>query len=311
MRFLEARTARTSTRGKDRAVRLMSMLRPLIDGRPASMRANTAYPIKFLNRISETDNRKISQQCCIDVHPLSLEKRECPYLTIYSVALIQIGDQKHAGFKQLDSTRQLSNLRAKQHPQSTSDQVLQEKCLFVELRGHLRALNSDGGRATALVSLGSQDLVVMAAQLQTILGPRIKVRLHIDRTTNPLLLPDTPELGERAGTLDGRLVVSGRLENVVGAAIGRDGTLLLCCRRGVVAAVRLDDVVLDEGVPGPTVQRDVAVDGSSIPGAGVGDGAACSGIPALSSDEVVDVVPADRVLATSLYCVMFDSIEIL
>jgi hypothetical protein len=140
----------------------------------------------------------------------------------------------------------------------------------------------------------------VAAQLQTVLGPRIEVSPDVDRATHTLLLPDAPELRERAGALNGWLVGSLSLKNIVSATINGDGALLLCCRGGVVAAVRLDDVVLDERVPGPAVKRNVAVDVCAIPGTGVGDGAGGSGVPALSGNKVVYVVPRDRVFASSL-----------
>jgi hypothetical protein len=134
------------------------------------------------------------------------------------------------------------------------------------------------------------------AKLLSVLGPRIKVSLDVDRATNTLLLPDGPELLEGRGAVDRRLVDTGGLEDVVGAAVGGDGSLLLSSRTRVVRAICLDNVVLDQRVAGPAVQRDVRVNVARVPGSGVGDVADTAGVPALASDEVADVGPLDIVL---------------
>lgn len=170
---------------------------------------------------------------------------------------------------------------------------------------HLRTLHSDGSGSTASVSLRCQNLVVVASELKSILGPRIKVRLDIDSAADPLLLPDTPELGECAGTLDRRLVDTSRLQDVVGAAVNGNSSLLACCRSRVVGTVRLDDVVLDERVLGPAVKGDVRVDRPSVPGTAVGNGAACSGLPSLAGDEVADVGPSGGIFATGLFMLVY------
>jgi hypothetical protein len=163
----------------------------------------------------------------------------------------------------------------------------------------LRALDSDRSRSGAAVSFGSKDLVVVRSQLLAVLGPSIKVGLNVDRTTNTLLLPDRPELLEGRGTIDRRLVGTGGLENVVSATVSGNGTLLLSSRTGVVRAVSLDNVVLDQRITSPAVERDVRVDIAGIPGTRVGDVADTAGVPALTSDEVADVGPLDIVLFIS------------
>lgn len=136
--------------------------------------------------------------------------------------------------------------------------------------------------------------------LLAILLPRIEMSLDGDGSTNALLLADRPVLLKGRGAINGWLIVAGGLEDIIGAAIGGDAALLLCGRAGVVAAVCLDDVVLDERVAGPSVQGDVAVDVGSVPCAVVGHGFAASWVPALAGDEVVHVVPGYVILVISL-----------
>jgi hypothetical protein len=118
----------------------------------------------------------------------------------------------------------------------------------------------------------------------------------VDHATNALLLPDRPVLLERACTIDTWLIVAGSLQDVVSAAISSDGSLLLSSRSRVVRPVGLDNVVFNQWVAGPAVQRDVAVNIGSVPGTRVGDVADAAGVPALASDEVADVGPLDIVL---------------
>lgn len=122
---------------------------------------------------------------------------------------------------------------------------------------HLSRVNSDGSRPRALVALGGEDLVVVGAELQAVLLPGIKVRLDVDGAADALLLADGPELREGRRAVDGGLVDARGLEDVVVAAVRGDGALLGCGRCRVVAAVGLDDVVLDERVASPAVERDV------------------------------------------------------
>lgn len=107
----------------------------------------------------------------------------------------------------------------------------------------------------------------MRAQLLSVLAPRIKVGTDINGSTDTLLLPNRPELLEGRCSVNTGLVGAGGLEDIVGAAVDGDGTLLLSSRGGVVGAVGLDDVVLDQGVAGPAVQGDVRVDILGVPSA--------------------------------------------
>lgn len=101
--------------------------------------------------------------------------------------------------------------------------------------------------------------------------------------TDTLGTADGPELLKGSSTVDGWLVVTGSLENVVCAAVRVDGALLLSSRRGVVGAVGLDNVVLDERVAGPAIQRNVRVYVLRVPGTAVGHGLGSTGVSAAMS----------------------------
>lgn len=64
------------------------------------------------------------------------------------------------------------------------------------LQGHSRTPNSNGSRATAVVALGSEDLVVVRTELLAVLRPSVKVVLGGDGAADTLGLPDRPELLE-------------------------------------------------------------------------------------------------------------------
>lgn len=104
------------------------------------------------------------------------------------------------------------------------------------------------------------------AQVLAELRPRIKVILDCNSTADTLARPHTPKLLECCSSVDGGLVSACSLQDIVGTAISGDGTLLRSSRRGVVGAIRFDNVVFDKWVARPAVQGDVRVDGRGIPG---------------------------------------------
>jgi hypothetical protein len=79
-------------------------------------------------------------------------------------------------------------------------------------------------------------------------------------TADPLLRANAPVLGESLRAVDGRCVDA---STGVGQLAG-----------GVVGAVRVEDVVFDERVAGPTVDAEVGV-AVGLEGAGVFDGSVC------------------------------------
>lgn len=167
-----------------------------------------------------------------------------------------------------------SDLSPRELSESRSHPALATLRTWSESPG-LAGLHVDVGAAAALVALGGHDLVVVGAQVEADAAPCVElfrllegldrkgketyVVLHGDAATDALLGADGPVLLEGAGTVDGRLVgASGNIE-VVGTAVGGDAALVLGPAAGVVGAVRLNDVVLDEGVASPAIDGKVAV----------------------------------------------------
>lgn len=140
----------------------------------------------------------------------------------------------------------------------------------------------------------------MRPQLLPHLRPRIKVVASGNRPPNTLPLPHAPELLERLRSINTRLVVPRRLVDVVRSAVAGDGAFLGRAGGRVVGAVGLDDVVFDERVACPAVERDVGVYVRRVPGTAVGYGAPCAGVPAFACHEVAHVGPGYVVFAACL-----------
>jgi hypothetical protein len=85
-----------------------------------------------------------------------------------------------------------------------------------------------------------------------------------DGPADTLLLADRPELGKGPGALDGGLVDAGRLEYFVRTLIDRELALGLPWLVGGQVGVGLNDVVLDQRVPGPAVDGKVARAGGVV-----------------------------------------------
>ena len=76
----------------------------------------------------------------------------------------------------------------------------------------------------AVESLHSQDLEVVVAWLETVLAPVVEVVAGCHSAGRALVLTDREELCESAGASDGWLVVASTSADIVGAAIGGDGS---------------------------------------------------------------------------------------
>lgn len=107
--------------------------------------------------------------------------------------------------------------------------------------------------------LGSNNLVVVRAQRQASLGPRIEVGGHVDRPAGPLGLPNRPVLVEGRRAVDAWLVDPLRPVDVVSTAVRRHGTEAGSPSAGVVGSEVLDDIVLDQRVPCPAIDGEVRV----------------------------------------------------
>jgi len=189
-------------------------------------------------------------------------------------------------------------------------------------RSAVKDLNLGG--ATALVTFGGHDHIIPSAESQVaLLLPLVKVLAGIDLAANSLNATDGPVLVKSGGSLDRRLVDTSRLVNVVNTAVILNCAEFGCAGRGVVRAVRLDNVILDEGVGGPAVKSEVcfpvlvirkrnkfpkrrrkkekkhtAVDVVVVPGAVIVHNTRRARVPALAANPVVHVVPRDAVRAS-------------
>jgi hypothetical protein len=112
----------------------------------------------------------------------------------------------------------------------------------------------------------------VGTELHALGSPGVEVGLHVDGTGAALVLADRPVLVEGLSTVDGGLVDTLGLGDLVRGAIGGDGALDCGVGGGVVGAEVLNDVVLDQRVAGPAVDGEVGV-ALRVVGAGVGDGA--------------------------------------
>lgn len=136
----------------------------------------------------------------------------------------------------------------------------------------LSAVDSDLRAATGEVTLGSNNLVVVCSKLHSLSSPGIEVGLHVDGTGAALVCTDGPVLVEGLSAIDGGLVNTLGLRDLVRRAVGGHGALNGGLGRGVVGAEVLDDVVLNQRVASPAVNGEVRVAGRTV-GTGVCDGA--------------------------------------
>lgn len=120
-------------------------------------------------------------------------------------------------------------------------------------------VDRDFSRPTALIALRSDDLVVVSAEREPALGPRVEVVLDGDAAAHAVALAHAPELRKGGGALDAGRVDALRLVDVVGAVVAGDRAQLVGAGGGVVAAEGLNHVVLDQRVGGPAVDGQVAV----------------------------------------------------
>lgn len=78
-----------------------------------------------------------------------------------------------------------------------------------------------------------------------------------DGAADTLASANAPELLERGSSNNAGLVDARSLIDIIGATVAGDLALLLGGRAGVVRAVRLDNVVFDQWIFSPAVNREV------------------------------------------------------
>lgn len=119
--------------------------------------------------------------------------------------------------------------------------------------------NGDLGRSTALIPLGCHDLIVKSSQLHTQLAPRIEMISSCDRASDSLSTSDTKVLLKGSSSNNRRSIGTCVFVDVVDSSVRSHSPFGGQARRGIVRAVRFDNVVLDQRRFGPAVDREVAV----------------------------------------------------
>jgi hypothetical protein len=106
--------------------------------------------------------------------------------------------------------------------------------------------------------LGSNNHVVVITKPHSSLGPRIKMLLRGNGTTNSLLRPYRPELRKRARTFNRRLVDALAGEEAIRAFVRSEVAFgcpwLVRCKN----VIRLDNVELDQRIASPAIEGDPA-----------------------------------------------------
>jgi hypothetical protein len=129
------------------------------------------------------------------------------------------------------------------------------------LQGFSHLGNSDGSRSTALVTLGVDNLVVVGAETHSKPRPSVEVVCSGDSSAAALVPADGPVLVEGGSSDDGRLVHLLVGVDIVDGSIAGHGSLVGHAAAGVVFAVVLHDVILNQGASGPPVDSKVSVSG--------------------------------------------------
>src|SRR5688572_26845062 len=147
----------------------------------------------------------------------------------------------------------------------------------------------DVRRPAAVESLGGHDLVRPGrAQGHSLARPRVDVVAERDvavHARGALRLARAEVLPESLGALDGGLVDLLVLVDVVRAAVAADRAHVRSGRP--VGAPAIDDVVLDEWVPRPTIEGQIGIAVRRKHAGVVADRSDLSGAPAFAGHEVL------------------------
>lgn len=119
--------------------------------------------------------------------------------------------------------------------------------------------DSHAGRARAVVTLNSKDLIVVVTKVKADVLPGLEVSTGVDGSAGTLVASDRPVLLKGLVAFNRGSVDTGTDVDVIDRSVNGHLTLLLAAGRGVVGAEVLNDVVLDERVLGPSVNSEVAV----------------------------------------------------
>lgn len=133
--------------------------------------------------------------------------------------------------------------------------------------------DGDISGSTAVVSFGSNNLVVVRAEAHAMRGPGTEVVAGGNGSGASVRLANRPVLLECSSALNGRRIGSGSLVDIVCGAVRLNSAFQSSTCRRVICAEALDDVVLDQRIGGPAVDGEVAVPVGTV-GAAERDGSA-------------------------------------
>lgn len=108
-----------------------------------------------------------------------------------------------------------------------------------------RGADGDGSRATAEITLGGHNHVIVRSKVQANLSPRVEMVASGDGSAGTLALSNAPVLLECPGAFDGGSIGSSADVDIVGAAVARHRTLPRSTRAGVVGAEVFHDIILE------------------------------------------------------------------
>ena len=111
----------------------------------------------------------------------------------------------------------------------------------------------------------------MSSQVHAQSAPGVEVVGHGDSAAGTLGGAHRPVLGEGLGAFDGGSIVANGRVDVVSATVGVDSAPEGTAAAGVVCTIRLNNVVLNQGVGGPAVDSQVAI-AAGVEAASVVDG---------------------------------------
>lgn len=112
-----------------------------------------------------------------------------------------------------------------------------------------------------------------------------------DIAANPPLCANRPKLIEGRATHNRWLIDPLSLIDIISSAVTLDSSTPLGPAAGVIRPIGLNDIVLDQRVLSPPIERQIRVLVGGVPGSVVGDGLRASRVPPLTADPVADVAP--------------------
>ena len=160
--------------------------------------------------------------------------------------------------------------------------------------------DSDAAVTGRVVAFTCHDLVVVVGpELQAGIGPGTEMGAYIDGSAGAFALTDGPELLEGLGTINGGLVDTGALGDVIDGPVKSHLTFPLSIAGWIIRSKILNNVVLDKRAPRPTVDSEVGVSVVLVASTVRHHSISSSRVPSLSAHQVATRSPLNSIVATS------------